>query len=345
MRKNTLTKLSTIACLAFLGASSIAYASQKTQAPDLNALAQYANIDKSLLDQAITEATYQQKIIDTMKKPYEGKPWHIYRNLFIIDKRIKEGVQFFLRHEQELLKAEKELGVAPQVICAIIGVETFYGQNMGSWKVLDALYTLGFHYPPREAYFSKEFANFVKLAQQEGWNLTDIKGSYAGAMGMGQFMPSSYLNYAIDFDKDGHINLFSNTTDAIGSVANYFKEHGWVHGLGVMYPAHTQNVNKTTLDRLMKLEWKLTPAQLSAAGVTTKVNLSANQNIRLYSFELADGTYDYQVALNNFNAITKYNKSPLYARAVYELSELIYQGYIQAKGNQGVNITPGGKRP
>lgn len=313
--------------------------------PDLNELARYASIDRSLLDQAITQATYQQKIIDAMNRPYEGKPWHMYRKLFITDKRIKGGVEFYLNNEETLLSAKQRLGVAPEVICAIIGVETFYGQNMGSWKVLDALYTLGFHYPKRSAYFSKEFANYVKLATREGWNLTDTLGSYAGAMGMGQFMPSSYLNFAIDFDSDGKVDLFRNHIDAIGSVANYFKGHGWILGAGVLYPVHTTGVAQATLDRLMKKEWKLTPKELNDAGITTKVVLSADQNIRLYSFELADGTFDYQVGLNNFNTITRYNKSPLYARAVFELSEAIAAGYQEAKLLQGEVVNNHGKNP
>lgn len=317
---------------------------------NLDELARYASIDRSLLDQAITKATYQQKIIDAMNRPYEGKPWHMYRKLFITDKRVKGGVDFYLKHEQELLDAQRDLKVAPEVICAIIGVETFYGQNMGTWKVLDALYTLGFHYPKRASYFSKEFANYVKLANREGWELTATKGSYAGAMGMGQFMPSSYLNYAIDYDSDGYVDLFGNTVDAIGSVANYFKEHGWILGAGVTYPAHLKGVNgksvsKATLDALMKKEWKLTPQELTAAGISTKVVLSADQNVRLYSFELADGSYEYQVALNNFNTITRYNKSPLYARAVYELSEAIAAGYQEAKLLKGDFVSPNGKNP
>lgn len=329
-----------------LGTSSSAFAVDI----DLNELAKYAGIERSALDIAITEATYQQKIIDTMNKPYEGKPWYQYRKLFITDKRIKGGVDFYLQHEQELMRAQRELGVAPEVICAIIGVETFFGANMGTWRVLDALYTLGFHYPSRASYFSKEFANYVKLANREAWNFTEVKGSYAGAMGMGQFMPSSYLNFAIDFDGDGHVDLFKNTSDAIGSVANYFKGHGWILGAGVMYPAklsgvNGQKVSQATLDTLMKKEWNLTPKDLVKAGITTKVVLSSDQNIRLYSFPLEDGSYDYQVALNNFYTITRYNKSPLYARAVYELSEYIATGVQEAKLLRGEKIPHNGKNP
>lgn len=345
--KNLALGCTTVLALALGAATTTASAASS---PNLDELARYAGIDKTLLDNAITQATYQQKIIDTMTRPYESKPWYTYRKLFITKDRIDAGVNFYMQHEAELQRAHREIGVAPEIICAIIGVETFYGRNMGTWRVLDALYTLGFHYPARASYFSKEFANYVKLATREGWNLTEVKGSYAGAMGMGQFMPSSYLEYAIDFDGDHHVNLFNNTQDALGSVANYFRAHGWVDGGGVMYPAHVygsngQIVPKSTIDALMKKEWKLKPQDLAAAGITTKVNLSNDQSIRLYSYELEDGTYDYQVALNNFYAITRYNKSPLYARAVFELSEAIAVGYQEAKLLQGQYVAPSGKRP
>ena len=165
----SLSLLTTGRTLVIAGALALGLTSHQATAAsgaeiDIIELARYANIDSVLLDRAITQATYQQKIIDAMNRPYEGKPWYMYRKLFITDKRIKGGVDFYLAHEQELLRAQNELGVAPEVICAIIGVETFYGQNMGTWKVLDALYTLGFHYPKRASYFSKEFANYVKLA-------------------------------------------------------------------------------------------------------------------------------------------------------------------------------------
>lgn len=331
-------------------ATTTSVATAAPASPNLDELAQYAGIDKSLLDSAITQATYQQKIIDTMNRPYESKPWYTYRKLFMTKQRIDAGVEFYLQHEAELQRAHQELGVAPEIVCAIIGVETFFGKNMGTWKVLDALYTLGFHYPSRASYFSKEFANYVKLATREGWGLTEIKGSYAGAMGMGQFMPSSYLSYAIDFDGDQHVNLFNDTQDAIGSVANYFRAHGWVDGGGVMYPAHVYGSNghivpKATIDALMKKEWNLTPQDLVNAGISTKVNLTQDQKIRLYSYELEDGTYDYQVTLNNFYAITRYNKSQLYARVVFELSEAIAVGYQEAKLLQGQYVAPAGKRP
>lgn len=334
MRLTKLCKL--IGALTF--GASIASAQA---APDLNALAAYAQVSVQDLRAAIAASTLQPTIIKTMTRPYESKPWWQYRKLFITTSRIEAGVQFYLAHEATLQRAEKELGVPPEIICAIIGVETFYGRNMGTWSVLDALYTLGFHYPPRESYFSKEFANFVKLAQRENWVLTSVKGSYAGAMGMGQFMPSSYLDYAIDFDGDGKVNLFTDIEDAIGSIANYFKGHGWQSGHGIYYPA----LVPATGNELKDLQWDLTGRMLYNADVSTKVNLSLNEKMRLFSYELEDGSLSWGVGLENFHAIMRYNKSPLYARAVYELAEFIRIGYNQHQKALGKVLPPKGRIP
>lgn len=337
-RKRALSSLIGAASLAaFLAAASSAEA-----AVSLSELSAYSGVSINELNAAISQAKYQPVIIQTMTKPYESKPWWQYRNLFITTSRIDAGLNFFLQYEGVLRRAQQELGVPPEIICAIIGVETFYGRNMGTWSVLDALYTLGFNYPPRESYFSREFANFVKLARREGWALQSVRGSYAGAMGMGQFMPSSYLSYAIDFDGDGHVDLFANPVDAIGSVANYFKAHGWKAGMGIYYPAL---VPADQAEALKAREWNLTGRELYAAGVSTKVNLSPDTPMRLFSYQLEDGTISYGVGLNNFNTIMKYNKSPLYARAVYELSEFIRMAYVQYKQQRGETMPPEGRIP
>ena len=287
---------------------------------DLKTLASDAGISVKSLESALKQATYQQKIIDAITRPGESKPWYEYRKIFITKSRIEAGLNFYLSNEKALAEAERIYGVPAEIICSIIGVETFYGRNMGTWKVLDALYTLGFHYPKREKYFSKEFANFVRLCQDESWQLTSVKGSYAGAMGLGQFMPSSYLSYAVDFDGNGRKDLFLSSDDAIGSVANYFKKHGWQKGRGICYPAH---LNIADAEKLLDRKWDLSVDELYRSGASTKVTLSPNQKIRFFRWQLEDGSYGYSVGLNNFNVIMKYNTSPLYARAVYELSEFI----------------------
>ncbi len=311
--------------------------------PNLNTLASYAKVEVSDLNDALKQAVYQQKIIDAITRPSEGKPWWQYRKIFITKSRISAGVKFYFENEKVLKQAENDFGVPAEIVCAIIGVETFFGKNMGTFRVLDALYTLGFNYPKREDYFSKEFANFVALKKRENWSYDEIKGSYAGAMGMGQFMPSSYLSYAIDYNQDGHVNLFTDKADAIGSVANYFKGHGWKKGHGIYYPCHVQNAKN--LQALIDKKWDLTVDELYKSGITTKVNLTPNQKIRLFAFDLEDNTIGYAVGLNNFYTIMRYNTSPLYARAVYELSEFIAMDIDKEKQQKGVIVNHRSKKP
>lgn len=307
----------------------------------LNELSKHSGVNVKRLEQAISLAQFQPKIIETMTRPYESKQWWEYRNLFITKSRVNAGVDFYFKHEDTLKNAEAKTGVPPEIVCAIIGVETFYGKNMGNWSVLDALYTLGFKYPPREKYFSKEFANFVALADRENWDLKSVLGSYAGAMGMGQFMPSSYLSYAVDFDNDGKINLFNDIEDAIGSVANYFKAHGWDQGHGIFYPALAKK-DPTTL---MKKEWNLTAGEMYENGISTKVNIPADEKVRLFKFELKDNKLGFGVGLHNFNVIMKYNKSPLYARAVYELSVFIRAEHDKRLLERGIKVKPHSRIP
>lgn len=310
--------------------------------PSLEAVSKKTGVSVDALQYAVSQAQYQQKIIDAITRPSEAKPWWQYRKIFITNERIKRGIEFYLANEQDLQRAERIYGVPPEIVCAIIGVETFYGRNMGNWKVLDALYTLGFGYEKRAPYFSSEFGNFVKLCLKEGWDLTAVKGSYAGAMGMGQFMPSSYLDYAVDFDNSGHEDLFYSTKDAIGSVANYFQGHGWVKGHGICYGVHLQNAN---VQSLLQKGWDLKAKDLYAQGATTKVRIPDEEKIRLYTYELEDGSVSALAALVNFKAITRYNTSPLYARAVFELSEYIRLGYVKAKASMGIVVNPEGRRP
>ncbi|SKA58385.1 membrane-bound lytic murein transglycosylase B [Succinivibrio dextrinosolvens DSM 3072] len=332
----TISKLAIVLGLSFFTATSV------HAAPNFDELAKYAGVDVQTLKDATSQAVYQQKIIDAITRPSEGKPWWQYRKIFITTSRIEAAVRFYFENEKTLLKAQKDFGVPYEIICAIIGVETFFGKNMGNWRVLDALYTLGFNFPKREAYFSKEFARFVALASREEWNYDDIKGSYAGAMGMGQFMPSAYLDYAVDYDGDGYVNLFTNREDAIGSVANYFKGHGWQTGRGIYYPCHINNADPKAL---MDKQWDLTVQELYASGATTKVNLSPNQKIRLFAFDLENGQKGYAVGLENFHSIMRYNTSQLYARAVYELSEFIAMGVNKEKLRQGKKVVHRSKKP
>lgn len=291
----------------------------------LQTLSQELQVPMATLEQAVAQADFRQAVLDAYKRPAESKPWYEYQALFMTDKRINQGVEFWRAHAAELARAERIYQVPASVIVAIIGVETFYGTNMGKHPVLDSLYTLAFYHPTRTDFFSKEFVNYVKLGHQQTWDLKTPLGSYAGAMGMGQFMPSSYLSFAVDFDGDGHKDLFTNPTDAIGSVANYFHQHGWKMGEPVVAAAQITTPSALTYvqDRVeLKQNW----GQLQQAGVMSKVTLAANTPVSL--IQLAQPTYsEYWLARQNFYVITRYNKSPLYAMVVHDLSQQLAKHY------------------
>ena len=280
------------------------------------------------LEKAYREARIRPSIIKAMNRPGEAKPWYEYRKIFITDKRIRDGIAFMKEWRYSLEDAYRETGVNPEIITAIIGVETGYGANMGKYEVLDALYTLGFNYPKRGKYFRSEFANFVKLADREGWGYRDKLGSYAGAMGMCQFMPSNYLRLTTDFDHDGKVDLFRSPVDAIGSVAKYFQKSGWVKDGQSAWEAGMPGGSvpgSLLLDKSLKVD--LPYSRLKAAGVTAigDTNLHPDSYVKLLRLEDEKAPH-YYVVSKNFYVITRYNHSPLYAMAVYQLSEKIRAG-------------------
>lgn len=293
--------------------------------PQLAQLALQHSVPLAELQAAAAQARVRQEVLDTISKPWEAKPWHRYRPLFVTPERIRDGVGFWQRHATTLAQAEQRYRVPAALIVAIIGIETFYGRQMGRHPVLDSLYTLGFHYPERADFFAKEFAQLVLLAREEQWSLTTLKGSYAGAMGMGQFMPSSYRHYAVDFDDDGKRDLFANPADAIGSVANYFALHHWRWGESVVEPALIGLAPVGTLlapEPELKQRW----AELAAAGIELATPLAPDTPVKLLALEQAEGP-EYWVARHNFYVITRYNRSPLYAMAVHQLSQAIQDAY------------------
>lgn len=292
----------------------------------LQELSQQLAIPLPRLQEAVKASQHRQSVLDAISRPWEAKPWYQYRQLFITPGRISNGVRFWQENSVILQQAEQRWQVPAAIIVAIIGVETQYGTQMGTHPVLDALYTLGFHYAPRSAYFSKEFANYVKLADQENWLLRQPKGSYAGAMGMGQFMPTSYLHFAVDGDDDKHKDLFSKPADAIHSVAHYFAEHDWKYGAPVAHKAMVQDESRIAhlLGKTLELEdsWQT----LSRQGVTIATELPSTTPVKLLRLDLETGS-EYWVLESNFYTITRYNRSPLYAMAVYQLSEAIASAY------------------
>lgn len=277
----------------------------------------------------LSQAKKQQSILDAISRPAEKtKTWGEYRKIFVTPSRTNKGVDFWQRNSETLAKAEETYGVPAEIIVAIIGVETRYGQHMGGYRVLDALSTLAFDYPPRSPFFTKELREFLILAREQKRDPLSLKGSYAGAMGFGQFMPSSYRAYAADFDDDGFIDIWENRDDAIGSVANYFVRHGWVKGEPVVIRARTEaDYDKKILnDSLKPLH---TVASLKEKGFIPLIEQPANEKASAIELEGDDGA-EIWIGLTNFYAITRYNHSRLYAMAVYQLSQEILQAKEKA---------------
>lgn len=279
--------------------------------------------NREALLQVFAQAQRKDSILEAIARPAEKtKPWYEYRAIFLNAARENQGVAFFDKHRATLARAEREFGVPAEIIVAIIGVETYYGRSVGNYRVLDALSTLAFDYPPRSPYFTSELKHYLILAREQGMDPTDLMGSYAGAMGYGQFMPSSYRSYAIDFDQDGKIDIWENPVDAIGSVANYFKQHGWRPGETVVAAA---DVAATTPDTIFvqtrdDLKPQHTVAQFAADGLVARVKLDPNALAVALKFELKQG-YEYWLGLHNFYVITRYNQSAMYAMSVYQLSQ------------------------
>ncbi|MCK5876565.1 MAG: lytic murein transglycosylase B, partial [Candidatus Marithrix sp.] len=223
-----MNKIRLFLLIGILLSSTVLPAKIVTQDEFINTMVSKHGFDKLYLTQLLKKAKVKSKIIKLMTPRPSGKkkPWHKYRKIFVNSKKIKGGVKFWRNNAQTLRSAEVTYGVPAEIIVAIIGVETIYGKNTGGFRVIDALTTLAFHLPRRADYFRGELENYLILTRDEGINPLFQKGSYAGAMGIGQFMPSSFRNYAIDFDGDGKRNIWTNNADAIGSVANYFKQHG-----------------------------------------------------------------------------------------------------------------------
>ena len=275
-----------------------------------------------------SDASRQDSIIDAMNRPAEKtKPWYEYREIFLNDKRTEQGVEFYKQHRETLQRAEQEMGVPAEIIVAIIGVETYYGRIAGSYRVIDALATLAFDYPRRSEFFTKELKHYLILTRDQQMDPLVLKGSYAGAMGYGQFMPSSYRSYAIDFDDDGVADIWSNPVDAIGSVANYFKAHGWTEGGQVVLPARAESaVMDEMLSRGRDLKPRFSVGEFIAAGLIPEGGADHSAEAIGIQFELADG-YEYWLGLHNFYVITRYNHSAMYAMSVYQLSQRIAAGF------------------
>ena len=267
------------------------------------------------------QAERQERILELMRKPAEGKDWSEYRPIFLTEKRIRAGLAFWNKHAVLLQRAEQEYGVPAHIIVAIIGVETFYGTRMGRFSVLDALATLGFDYPPRSKFFRKELEQFLLLVHEEDIDPLEVLGSYAGAMGMGQFISSSYRHYTVDFDGNGQRDLWNSPADAIGSVANYFKVHKWIPGEPVIHQARVRGNGHQQL-KANERKPAYSVKELKAAGISSRGPARKDEKLVFLNLQGGSGP-EYWVGHHNFFVITQYNHSVKYALAVYQLGEAI----------------------
>lgn len=278
------------------------------------------DLDPARIEGLLADASYQQDIIDAITRPAEGKPWSAYRPIFLTPARIADGRAFLREHRAVLTKVQAQTGVPAEIIVAIVGIETNYGRNRGRYRVLDALYTLGFHYPPRQPFFRKELGELFALAKEESLDLKTLQGSYAGAMGWGQFMPSSYRQFARDGDGDGKRDLFDSLPDVFASVANYFIEHQWQPGQPVVVRAHAEPGALAPAQASFEPAFSL--VELAQAGFRPQTAVGHDLPASLIALDGADGP-EYWLGFRNFYAITRYNRSPMYAMAVYQLAQAL----------------------
>lgn len=280
-------------------------------------------LDRAWVEETLDEAALQPRIIELMTRPAERtKPWHEYRDHFITEERVRAGVDFWTAHRERLESVQRATGVPAHVIVGILGVETYYGRITGSFRVLDALSTLAFDYPPRSDYFRAELEQFLLLSREEDVPPRSVKGSYAGAMGYPQFMPRSYRAYAVDGDGDGRRDLWGSWDDVIASVANYLAQHGWRAGEPVLAGASLPFPDDTAELVAGSINTNETVGSLRRKGLEFESPLADESPAVFIQVAGNDGP-EQRAGFHNFSVITRYNRSVLYALAVNDLGETV----------------------
>lgn len=283
------------------------------------------------LTAVLGRATIDTSVLAAISRPAERVvPWYEYRGIFLNDARIEAGARFWSEHAELLEQVADRHGVEPEVVLAIVGIESLFGQRMGRYRVLDSLSTLAFAYPPRSSFFAGELEAFLLMSREEGPQVLEALGSYAGAMGAGQFIPSSYRAYAVDGDGDGYRDLWANWDDILASVANYLAEHGWQRGEPVAAPATRDASSAHEPDNGLDLDE--TVGSLRAAGYLFDSPLDAAAPVMVMGLEAGDDATEYWVGFRNFRVITRYNRSVKYAMAAYQLSQAIKAAYARTGG-------------
>jgi len=309
------------------GLAHASYAARAEVEAFVDDLAQRHGFVKAELRRVFAKAQRVDPVLEAIAKPAERvRSWDDYRALLITERRITEGVEFWRKNRRTLERAEKKYGVAPEYVVAIIGVETFYGRNTGNWRVVDALTTLAFDYPPRAGFFRSELENYLLMVREAGWDVFSVRGSYAGAIGIPQFMPSSARRYAVDFDRNGHIDLQKSRPDAIGSVANFLKVHGWQRDADVAMAARVTGEGWREY-MSGRFEPKHSLAEMRQAGVEFDSPEPADASGVLIELSNRDQPSEFRVGLRNFYVITRYNRSAMYAAAVTDLARELKKSY------------------
>jgi membrane-bound lytic murein transglycosylase B len=286
----------------------------------INTMVKEHGFDKQALTRTLNEVQLQPKIIESMDKPYEKKNWDVYKQIFLTSDRVRAGIDFWRANQATLSKAEQQFNVPASIIVAIIGVETLYGKHQGNYRVLDALSTLAFNYPKRSPFFTKELSEYLLLCREHHVPPTQYLGSYAGAMGKPQFMPSSYRYYALNFDNNPRIDLMNDDKAVIASVANYFHKHGWKMHQGIAQPAQVAGMRYKRINTANRSASYPINA-LAAAGVRPLTAARHTpEKVGLIELTTQNGQ-EFWMAYPNFYVITRYNTSPQYAMAVYLLSQ------------------------
>lgn len=321
--------------LCFAGADAEAQALPPDAQSFINEAVTQHGLDRVRVTEILTKARHREEILTRMNvRAEKSKPWYQYRAIFLTKARIDKGLAYWAQHAAELGRVSKASGVPAEIILAILGVETLFGEKAGDMLVLDALYTLAFGYPARAPFFRKELMQFLLLSQEAGFNPLEVKGSYAGAMGASQFISSSYRHYAVDGDGDGRVDLWHSHADIFASVANYFVKNGWQAGGPVATLARGADAKRhkklllSGKDRVLKEvilpedKPNHSLASLAKAGIEPASTLKVSPQTLAYlmAFEQEKGL-EYWLGFHNFYVITRYNRSPLYAMAVFQLSQ------------------------
>ncbi|SEI90713.1 lytic murein transglycosylase B [Nitrosomonas eutropha] len=273
------------------------------------------------LEKIFSQTNFRPDILKLISTPASAITWDEYRKRFVNMQRIRGGINFWNKHASELEQARKIYGVPEEIIVAIIGIETAYGSSTGTYRILDALTTLAFDFPRRADYFREELEQYLLLAREQKFGLLDIKGSYAGAIGIPQFMPGSYRRYAVDFNHDGKIDLSGSAADAIGSIGNYLKEYGWEAGKPIAVRARIRSENfQKFLDA--GIEPLHSVKKLREAGIIPLDSITDDTLSALLELN-SQGNRQFWLGFRNFYAITRYNRSTFYAMSVFELARAI----------------------